>query len=99
MEKAIFMKWIYVLLILSGFIIFGCAKNTQSKMEEKGMAKDALNGNVELKKMCEEKGWQWMMMKPTKDGKIIPDAKECMGCMVDGIEHVCDKQEFMDMMK
>ena len=49
--------------------------------------------------MCQDSGYEWMLMKPTKDGKIIQDAKACMGCMIGGIEHICDKEKFMEYMK
>ena len=48
--------------------------------------------------MCEHAGYEYMLMKPTQDGKMIMEAKSCMGCMVEGIEHVCDKEKFMDIM-
>ena len=47
--------------------------------------------------MCRDSGYEWMLMKPAKNGKIIQDANTCMGCMVEGIEHVCDKEKFMEV--
>jgi hypothetical protein len=40
-----------------------------------------------------------MLMKPTMDGKIIKEEASCWGCMVEGIEHVCDMGKFNEMMK
>ena len=48
--------------------------------------------------MCTDVGYEWMHMKPTKDGKFIKDAQECWGCMVEGIEHICDKEKFIEYM-
>ena len=55
--------------------------------------------DLKFKKMCTDAGYEWMLMKPTKDGKIIQDAQSCMGCMVEGIEHVCDKEKFTELIK
>lgn len=44
--------------------------------------------------MCQDAGYEWMLMKPTQDGKFIKDAEGCWGCMVEGIEHICDKEKF-----
>ncbi len=51
-------------------------------------------GDLEFKKMCQQAGYEWMFMKPTQDGKFIKDTQECWGCMVEGIEHICDKEKF-----
>ncbi len=51
----------------------------------------------EFKKMCQQSGYEWMYMKPTKEGIIIKESQECWGCMVEGIEHVCNKEEFNKM--
>ena len=66
------------------FLISSCARNPQSTNED----------NLEFKKMCQSAGYEWMHMKPTQDGKFIKDAEECWGCMVEGIEHICDKEKF-----
>ncbi|MBI3026999.1 hypothetical protein HYY70_02705 [Candidatus Woesearchaeota archaeon] len=50
--------------------------------------------DIEFKQMCQSAGYEWMLMKPTQNGKFIKDARECWGCMVEGIEHVCDKEKF-----
>ena len=49
--------------------------------------------------MCQDAGYEWMYMKQTQDGKIIQDSESCWGCMVEGIEHVCDKEKFMEYLK
>ena len=54
--------------------------------------------DLKFKKMCTDVGYEWMHMKPTKDGKFIKDAQECWGCMVEGIEHICDKEKFIEYM-
>jgi hypothetical protein len=75
------------LVLFFVFILFiaGCMKNTQNKSAE---------GDLDFKKMCTDAGYEWMLMKPTQDGKFIKDAQECWGCMVEGIEHICDKEKF-----
>ena len=49
--------------------------------------------------MCQDAGYEWMHMKPTQNGKFIKDAQECWGCMVEGINHICDKEKFMELIK
>ena len=48
----------------------------------------------EFKKMCRDAGYEWMHMRPTKGGIITKDSQECEGCMVEGFEHICDKEKF-----
>lgn len=55
-------------------------------------------GDLEFKKMCQDAGYEWMWMKPTQDGKFIKGADECFGCMVEGIEHICDKEKFSQLL-
>ena len=79
-------------LFFTGFIIFlffvaSCAKNQST------------DGDQEFKKMCQNSAYEWMFMKPTQDGKFIKDADECFGCMVEGIEHICNMEKFNEMMK
>ena len=50
--------------------------------------------DIESKQMCQGAGYEWMLMKPTQDGKIIKEAESCWGCMVEGVEHVCDMTQF-----
>ena len=91
----------YALLVLVGLLVLGCTQKSQSmdKDEMKNMKMDTSEQDMEFKQMCESKGWEWMSMKPSMDGKIMKDAQECWGCMVNGIEHICDKEKFMDMIK
>ena len=77
---------IFIIFVVILFFISSCSKIQQNT-----------NGDLEFKKMCQDAGYDWMLMKPTKDGKIIQDAKACMGCMVEGVEHVCDKEKFMEI--
>lgn len=75
-------------LFFIGFVVFlffvaSCAK--QSK-----------EGDSEFKQVCTDAGYEWMLMKPTQDGKFIKDSEECWGCMVEGIEHICNKEKFME---
>jgi len=89
----------YALLVLVSLLILGCAQTSQNIGKDKmeNMKMDGSEQDMEFKQMCESKGWEWMPMKPTMDGKIMKDAQECWGCMVEGIEHVCDKEKFMDI--
>jgi len=72
----------FIAFVVGLFFIASCERN-QKNME----------GDLEFKKMCQNAGYEWMLMKPTQDGKFIKDAQECWGCMVEGIEHVCDKEK------
>ena len=92
------MKFNYLLYILVVFsiVIFGCAqKQTENTMENMEM-KESVNEDPEFKKMCQSAGYEWMLMKPTQGGKFIKNAQECWGCMVEGIEHICDKEKFAE---
>ncbi len=65
-------------------------------MENMNMKKDG-NSDAEFKAMCQNANYEWMYMKPTKDGKIIKEAESCWGCMTEGIEHICDMEKFEEM--
>ena len=73
----------FIVFVVTLFFIASCTKSQ-------------LNEDLEFKKMCQDAGYEWMKMKPTQDGKFIKDAQECFGCMVQGIEHICDKTKFME---
>lgn len=74
----------------------GCAKDSTDGMKVDDM--DGMqSGDMQFKKMCQDAGYEWMLMKPTKDGKIIQNAQTCMGCMVEEIEHICDMDKFMEI--
>ena len=77
---------LFVLSIIALVFISSCAQNQDT------------NQDSEFKKMCQSEGYEWMLMKPTQDGKFIKDAESCWGCMVGGIEHVCDMDQFNEMM-
>ena len=81
------------------FIILtaSCSK-TATKMPDSIMPNSQMTEDLEFKKLCENAGYEYMLMKPTQDGKMIMGAKSCIGCMVEGVEHVCDKEKFMEMM-
>jgi len=83
-------KLLFYLLIVFSVAAFGCSKAADS-ME---MGK---NENSEFEDMCTEAGYEWMLMKPTQDRKIIKEAESCWGCMVEGIEHVCSMEKFEEM--
>ena len=93
-------KYLIYLLVILNIVIFGCAQRDTS-MENMEMEKDKIdmNEDIEFKQMCEDASYEWMLMKPTQDGKIVLDEESCWGCMVKGIEHVCDKEKFDEMMK
>ena len=87
-----------LLSIASLFIVASCTANqNQNSMEKMNTEKDEKN-DAEFKKMCQNANYEWMLMKPTQDGKFIKDAESCWGCMVEGIEHVCDMNQFNEMM-
>ena len=69
----------FVAFIVILFFISSCTKNPKE--------------DLEFKKMCTDAGYEWMHMKPTQNGKIIKDAPECRGCMVE-LEHICSKEKF-----
>ena len=76
---------LFVLSVIALVFISSCAQN------------QGTNQDSEFKKMCQQAGYEWMLMKATQDGKFIKDASECWGCMVEGIEHVCDMEKFEEM--
>ena len=77
----------FIGFVLGLFFIASCARNQKNT-----------EGDLEFKQMCQDVGYEWMLMKPTKDGKIIKEEDSCWGCMVE-LEHICDKEEFNRMMK
>src|SRR3989344_1014004 len=83
-----------LVFFLLAIIAAGCAKNSADEMPMDNMN---MQEDEEFKQMCRDAGYEWMPMKPTKDGKIIQEEKECMGCMVEGIEHVCDMEIFKEL--
>src|SRR3989344_2262463 len=87
-------KTLLFLFVVPSIVVFGCVQNPQTSMENMGMEE---NSDAEFKKMCQSAGYEWMLMKPTKDGKINKEAESCWGCMVGGIEHVCDMNQFNEM--
>ena len=78
---------LFIAFVVVLFLISSCAKNPQNQQSTN-------EGDLEFKKMCQDAGYEWMLMNPTQDGKFIKDAQECWGCMVEGFEHVCDKEKF-----
>lgn len=76
----------FTIFIVALFLVSSCTKNQQNA-----------EGDLEFKKMCQYYGYEWMLMKPTQDGKFIKSAEECWGCMVEGIEHICDMEKFNEM--
>ena len=82
------MKKIMIIGIILVFFIASCSNAKNNVME--------IN-NMNFQKMCGDSGYLWMLMKPTKDGKIIHEEKECIGCMVEGVEHVCDIGVFKEL--
>ena len=75
----------FIGFVVGLFFIASCAKNQKNTEDD-----------LEFKQMCQSVGYEWMLMKPTQDGKFIKDANECWGCMVEGLEHVCDKEKFSE---
>lgn len=79
-----------VLSIISLFIVASCTSNPQPMEKEE-------NSDAKFKQMCQDSNYEWMFMKPTKDGKIVKEAEPCWGCMIGGIEHICDMNQFSEM--
>ncbi|MBI2654077.1 hypothetical protein HYX02_04665 [Candidatus Woesearchaeota archaeon] len=69
-------------IVFVGFLFFIVSCTNQPKED------------IEFKQMCQGAGYEWMLMKPTQDGKFIKDAEQCWGCMIEGIEHVCSMEKF-----
>ena len=86
-----------IILFLAGIgiLLLGCSSKTMEKRSPSEMKKSAQD--AEFEKECREAGYEWMLMQPTKDGKFIKGAEECLGCMVEGIEHVCDMEMFKEL--
>ena len=91
-------KYLLYILVVFSLVAFGCAQKTSTELMKNMEIEKSSIKDVEFKKMCQNAGYEWMFMKPTQNGKFIKDAEECMGCMVKGIEHVCDKEKFMKLM-
>ena len=79
----------FILFVTFLFFAAGCTNNKQNNQ--------STSEDLKFKKMCQSAGYEWMLMKPTQDGKMIMEDKSCMGCMVEGIEHICDKQKFLEI--
>ena len=90
MNKLKLSNLFFIIFLVVLFFIASCAKNEQNKQ--------STEGDEEFKKMCAGAGYEWMHMKPTKDGKFMKDAQECWGCMVEGIEHICNKGKFIQFL-
>lgn len=96
-------KWLLICLLVIVSFLTGCS---QSDEGNSGNSMEAIenNGrygkaeNPELKKMCRDAGYEWMLMKPTDGGRIMNDAEDCWGCMVENLEHVCSGEKFREMM-
>lgn len=73
-----------ILFVIFLLFISSCAKNKN------------INEDVEFKVVCQDADYEWMLMKPTQDDKFIKNSEECWGCMVEGIEHICDKEKFKE---
>lgn len=80
-----------VIAVMLGIIALGCTKANSMEIGK--------NESSEFEKMCTDAGYEWMLMKPTQDGKIIKEEDSCWGCMVEGVEHVCSMAEFEEMTK
>lgn len=97
-------KYLIYIFVIFSVVIAGCAQKKEEDLMKKEIGiiegmdnKDKnIKEDLEFKKMCQDAGYEWMLMKPTQDGKIIQNAQTCMGCMVEGIEHICDKEKFME---
>jgi len=81
----------FIVFIFILFFISSCTKNQQIQQSS--------SEDLEFKKLCIDSSNEWMYMKPTQDGKFIKYAESCWGCMVEGIEHVCDMKKFEGLMK
>ena len=86
------MKIKYLFFILFAIVLFFIASCTINRQNNQ-----SADGDAEFKKMCTDSNYDWMLMKPTENGIIIQNAKACMGCMIEGVEHVCDKEKFMEI--
>jgi len=81
----------FIIFITVLFLISSCTKSQQNQQN--------IERDLEFKQMCQSAGYEWMLMKPTQDGKINKEAESCWGCMVEGVEHVCDMEKFDELMK
>src|SRR3989344_2804306 len=75
--------------LVFGMALSGCSQNTPGNagQEMEGMESSAKYGkieNAELRKMCIDAGYEWMLMKPTDGGRMMKDSEDCWGCMVEG---------------
>ena len=87
---------------MAAIIVLGCSQKAPAQVDKEDMGnmdEYSESQDAQFKQMCQSKGWQWMLMKPTMNGKMDSNAKDCWGCMVEGVEHICDNQKFMELMK
>ena len=92
---------IFIVFAVVLFFIASCTRNNQNaNFGNTEMEKDVVSKeDLQFKKMCQDAGYEWMLMKSMQNGKFIKNSSECWGCMVEGIEHVCDKEKFMEIVK
>ena len=95
------MKKIMIIGIILVFFIASCSNAKNNVMEMNNMQMNyeinSMENEGNFQKMCGDSGYQWMLMKQTKDGKIMNEEKACWGCMVEDIEHVCDIGVFKEL--
>ena len=87
-----------LLSIVSLFIVASCTANQNQHIMGNMNMEEGESGDAEFQKICQNANYEWMLMKPTMDGKIMKEAESCWGCMVEGIEHICDMGQFNEMM-
>ncbi|MEK6948039.1 MAG: hypothetical protein AABX19_02235 [Nanoarchaeota archaeon] len=72
-----------ILFILFVVFLVSCSKKSYDE------------GDLEYKKVCESKGYEWMEMYEMRNDTPISKTI-CFGCMVNG-NHICTLQEFNEL--
>ena len=92
-------NYLMVVLLALTIMVPACAKNSSDDMDNAMNAKMNYGKpeDLELKKMCIDAGYEWMLMQPTEGGKIMKESEDCWGCMVEGVEHVCSTEKFNEI--
>ena len=96
-------NYLMAVLLTLTIMVPACAKNSEDSISNELAPAQNVKitygkaENLELKKMCIDAGYEWMLMQPTAGGKIMKGSEDCWGCMVEGVEHVCSMEKFNEL--
>lgn len=99
--KSFAKNYIIALLLALALIMTACAKNSADNLSSTQNTRITYGKieNLDLKKMCRDAGYEWMLMQPTEGGKIVKNSEDCWGCMVEGMYHFCSVEKYEGYLK